>query len=150
MSLKNAPDLTERPPRSPRVRLGGFVLLPRILDKGRAVVAGTNGEYNYDCPSDQRFFAFTGVDANALKEQIASGKGDGELLEWVRANSKIKRSEWEIMAWSSYAEQRVPTDAESREFFHSLHAKAAPNRDDIGTWFDLLDLDDYITFGGTP
>ena len=24
----------------------------------------------------------------------------------------------------------------------------APERDDIVTWFDLLDLDDYISFGG--
>jgi hypothetical protein len=28
-----------------RARLGGFVLLPRILDKGRATLAGKNGEY---------------------------------------------------------------------------------------------------------
>jgi hypothetical protein len=35
MSAPIAPiDLTQRPPRSMRVRLGGFVLLPRILDKG--------------------------------------------------------------------------------------------------------------------
>ena len=33
-------DLTQRPPRSMRARLGGFVLLPRILDKGRAKLAG--------------------------------------------------------------------------------------------------------------
>ena len=30
----------ERPPRSPRVRLGGYVLLPRMLDKGRALLNG--------------------------------------------------------------------------------------------------------------
>ena len=28
-----APDLTQRPPRSPRQRLGGYALLPRMLDK---------------------------------------------------------------------------------------------------------------------
>jgi Domain of unknown function (DUF5069) len=27
-------DLTKRPPRSPRLRLGGYALLPRMLDKG--------------------------------------------------------------------------------------------------------------------
>ena len=27
-----APNLTQRPPRSPRVRLGGYAMLPRILD----------------------------------------------------------------------------------------------------------------------
>ncbi len=35
MSL-HTPDLTKFPPRSPRVRLGGYVILPRMLDKGRA------------------------------------------------------------------------------------------------------------------
>ena len=40
----HAPDLTKQPPRSPRVRLGGYVILPRILDKGRALLAGTQGE----------------------------------------------------------------------------------------------------------
>ena len=34
----NAPDLTKQPPRSPRVRLGGCVILPRMLDKGRALL----------------------------------------------------------------------------------------------------------------
>ena len=40
-------DLTQRPPRSFRVRLGGFVILARMLDRGRATLAKKNGEYNY-------------------------------------------------------------------------------------------------------
>jgi len=24
----------------------------------------------------------------------------------------------------------------------------APKREDVGTWFDLLDVDDFVTFGG--
>ena len=54
----NPTDLTQRPPRSPRTRLGGFAILPRMLDKGRAIIAGTNGEYKYACPLDQRFLDF--------------------------------------------------------------------------------------------
>ena len=49
-SKLSAPYLTQRPPRSPRTRLGGYVLLPRMLDKGRATLAGMNGEYHYNCP----------------------------------------------------------------------------------------------------
>jgi len=48
----HSPDLTQSPPRSPRVRLGGFAHLPRLIDKARATLAGTNGEYNYDCGMD--------------------------------------------------------------------------------------------------
>ena len=133
MALNNAPDLTQRPPRSPRVRLGGYVILPRMLDKGRALLVGKNGEYFFACPLDQRFMEFAGIDAEALKKQLAAGKSDGEIL-----------------AWSACQDHRAPADTESREFFQGAHAKIAPKRDDIATWFDLLDLDDYVTFGGQP
>ena len=74
--MANIPDLTKQPPRSPRVRLGGYVILPRMLDKGRATIAGRNGEYHYACPMDQRLLEFTGIDPEALKKQLAAGKGD--------------------------------------------------------------------------
>ncbi len=150
MALNNAPDLTQRPPRSPRVRLGGYAILPRMLDKGRATVAGKAGEYKFACPLDQRFLEFAGINADALKKQLATGKGDGEILEWIQKNAKNKRTEPEILSWSAYQDHRVPTDTESREFFHGVHAKIAPKREDIANWFDLLDLDDYVSFGGQP
>jgi Domain of unknown function (DUF5069) len=148
MALNNAPDLTKRAPRSARVRLGGYVILPRMLDKGRATIAKTNGEYNYACPMDERFLDFVGIDGKALQDQLATGKGDGEILEWINENAKFKRSLVEISVWSKLAEKRVPTDVESRKFFNDLHAKTAPKREDIATWFDLLDVDDYGSFGG--
>ena len=145
MSL-HTPDLTKFPPRSPRVRLGGYVILPRMLDKGRATVAGKQGEYHYACPMDQRFLEFTGIDPEALKKQL--GKSDGEILEWVEANAKHKRTTPEIIAWSAWQEQRGPTDVETRDFFNGIHKTAGPKREDISTWFDVLDLDDYVSFGG--
>lgn len=147
MSLTE-PDLTLHPPRSPRVRLGGFVLLPCMLDKGRAELAGANGEYHYNCPLDQRFLEFVGIDAEALKTQLAEGKGDRETLQWVMDNSSTRPTVLEIAAWSRMQEERVPGDLESREFFNELHKGADPLREDVQTWFDLLDLDDFASFGG--
>jgi hypothetical protein len=144
------PDLTKRAPRSPRVRLGGYVILSRMLDKGRATVAGTNGEFHYNCPLDQQFVAFVGIDAEQLKAQLAQGRGDGEILDWIAANAKNKRSPSEIAAWSAFQDQRVPTDLETRQYFNESHAEMAPNRKDVATWFDLLDIDDFVTFGGKP
>jgi hypothetical protein len=143
-----ASDLTQRPPRSPRVRLGDYAILPRMLDKGRATLAGKNGEYHYACPMDVRFLEFAGIEADALKEQLATGKGDGEILDWILAHRKHKQSLAEIEVWSAYQDQRVPTDVESRTFFNDIHAKVGANREDISTWFDLLDLDDFVSFGG--
>jgi Domain of unknown function (DUF5069) len=141
-------DLTQRPPRSPRTRLGGYVILPRMLDKGRAALAGKSDPYHYACPLDQRFLGFAGIDPDKLKEQLATGKGDGEILEWITANSTTKPQEWQIAQWSAYSEQRVPSDVETKEFFTGELAKLSKTREDILTWFDLLDLDDYVSYGG--
>lgn len=143
-----ANDLTQRPPRSARVRLGGYVILPRMIDKGRAVLAEKAGDYKFACPLDQRFLQFAGIDADAFKEQLALGKGDGELLAWITANASNRPSEIEIALWSEQQERRAPTDTDTRAFFNELHQGAAPHRKDIATWFDLLDLDDYVSYGG--
>jgi len=97
---------------------------------------------------DKRFLDFAGINAAALKKQLVAGKGDGEILAWIKANAKHKRTEPEIAAWSAFAEQRVPADPESREYLNQQHKKYGPKREDIATWFDLLDLDDYVSFGG--
>ena len=144
----NAPDLTKQPPRSPRVRLGGYVILPRLLDKGRATLAGKHGEYVYACSLDRRWLDFTGIKAEVLRRQLKAGKSDGEILAWVNANAKPKRTASEIETWSAWQERRAPDNPASRGFFNELHTKAAPERKDIVTWFDLLDVDDYASFGG--
>lgn len=142
-------DLAQRPPRSPRVRLGGYVLLPRLLDKCRAEVAGTPGEYRFNCPMDRRFFEFAGVDHEAFKAEVAKGLGDGEVLAWVAANAKNKHSDWEIAQWSAYREMAVPADNESRGFISEQIANGGgAAREDLGTWFDYLDFDDHVSFGG--
>jgi len=143
-------DLTQRPPRSPRVRLGGYVILPRMLDKGRAQLAGTVGDYHYNCSLDQQFTAFTGVDAAELLKQLALGKSDGEILEWINANAKIQRAPSEVAAWSAYQSRRGPGDVKTHQFFLQTQVAAAPARTDIATWFSLLDVDDYASYGGKP
>jgi hypothetical protein len=145
----SAPDLTTRPPRSPRCRLGGYVILARLLDKGRATIAGMNGEFTYDAPLDQHLKDFLGLDFAALREHLAAGKGDGEILEWINANAKHERAAWEIDQWSSFMDRRGPSgDVETLQFFAEYVGKFSKDREDIKTWFDLVDLDDHVTFGG--
>jgi hypothetical protein len=140
-------DLTQRPPRSTRIRLGGYVLLPRMLDKGRAEIAGKNGEFRFNCPLDQRILAFLGIDAEELRAELAKGKGDGGILEWIKIHQRNKHTAAQIEGWSREQTLRTP-DADSREFFNEMLQAAGPHRTDIKTWFDMLDLDDYVTYGG--
>jgi len=145
-----APDLTRHPPRSPRCRLGGYAHFPRLIDKARAFAAGTHGDFHYNCPIDQRFFSYTGIDPDQFLEQVKVGKSDSELLAFVTERSQPKHHPAEIAAWSHWFEHLTPTPPDTRAFFNDIHRKNAPHRDDIATWFDWLDLDDYVTFGGNP
>jgi len=120
-----------------------------MLDKGRATLAGKNGEYHYNCPLDQHIINFTGIDAKKLLAELKKGKGDGEILEWIAANAKHKRGAWEIQQWSDYHDRRGPdSDAETFQFFVGYVAKFTKTREDIKTWADLLELDDFVSFGG--
>ena len=142
-------DLTQRPPRSFRVRLGNYVVLARMLDKGRATLAKKNGEYVYNSPTDQRLVQFLGFDPDAMLKKLASGKGDGEMLEWVQSHSKTPRSPWEIEAWSAFMENRAPdSDAETLAFFAEQLGRLSKTREDIKTFFEWGELDDYVSFGG--
>ena len=150
-SSNPAPNLAQRPPRSPRVRLGGYVLLARILDKGRAELAGTAGEYKYNNPMDHHWFRFTGITADALKSELAASKGDGEILNWVGENMQPRRMPWEIQQWSAWLSERGPDgDVETLEFFTKRVGDLSKTREDVKTWADYLDLDDHVTFGGKP
>ena len=141
-----APDLTQRAPRSPRVRLGGYVHLPRLLDKARAFAVRQNGEYDYNCTLDEQFFGFTGVSPKAFLAAVKSGKSDTDMLAWVSAHTRLRPME--IVQWSTWMENRCPGSAQSHGRFQESIAQLAPNRPDIITFFDRLDRDDHVSFGG--
>jgi len=84
-----------------------------------------------------------------LLKELATRKGDGEILEWVQAHSKTPRSPWEIEAWSAFMEKRAPdSDAETLAFFAEHLGRLPKTREDVKTLFELGELDDYVSFGG--
>jgi len=96
-----ARDLREKPPRSPRVTLGGFVIAARMLDKARADLLGTNGEYNfYPCGLGAFFWKFTGLDAHQFREFAGTGASDIEVDQWVRSNATQKDPK-AIIKWNN-------------------------------------------------
>src|SRR5271155_5856061 len=73
---KLAPDLTKGFPHSPHAMLAGYILAKRALDKCRAELAGTLGEYHFDCPLDNMFFGFAGLKGADFKKFVATGADD--------------------------------------------------------------------------
>ena len=83
-----AKDLTKDYPRSPRELLAGYIIGMRTLDKCRASLNNSLGEYHFDCPVDNMFFGFTGITADEFKDVIATGASDEEVAEWVQQHAK--------------------------------------------------------------
>lgn len=144
----SAPDITQRAPRSPRVRLGGYAMLPRVLDKARASLVGKAGDYKYRNPMDQHFFGFTGIAQEALLEQVKTGASDWDILLWVNAHANPKRAPHEARAWSAWLETMPIGDSEDFEWFGAQVKRLNPVRTDLHTIMDYLDADDHVSFGG--
>ena len=120
-----------------------------MLDKGRATLAKKNGAYKFNSTTDQRLVSFLGFDAEAMLKELAAGKGDGEMLQWVLAQAKTPRAAWEIEAWSNSMERRGPdSDAETLNDFAEYIGQHSKTREDIKSWFEAIELDDFASFGG--
>ena len=117
-----------------------------IPPRWRATIAGKNAGYHFNCPLDRQIFEFTGINHETMLAEIKSGKSDTEILTWVRANTK--RTSFEIHAWSSWMEQHGPSGAGGHEWVAETIKANAGERDDIRSFADLLDLDDYVSYGG--
>jgi hypothetical protein len=138
-----APDLTKCYPRSPRETLGGYVIAARTLDKCRAVLAGTAGEYHFDCPLDRQFLGFTGISADAFKEFVSTGATDGEVAAWIEQQSPIK-DKTEVVVWNNKLRHTRPCDmpTELQMFLEGYIPQFVPKSRPVYVWFDVYDLEE--------
>jgi len=133
-------DLRKQFPRSPKEQLGGYAHVARIIDKARAHNAGVLGEYIYNCPMDQSWFQLTGIAADVFAEAVKT-RDDRQMAEWIQQKA-TPHSQQEIEVWNRTLLSRTPSSPESQKHFLSTRQKLAPERTDITTWPDLIDLEE--------
>lgn len=79
-----APDLRAGEPRPLGLELEGYAHLPRMLDKARATLAGTNGTYMFGCPVDHTCMARLGIVPEDVLELAARHADDRQVLGVLR------------------------------------------------------------------
>ena len=138
-----APDLKARPPRSPRDTLAGFVVAARVVDKCRALLAGTIGEYHFNCFLDRQFFEFAGIDAEKFRAFVATGAADEAVADWIQTNGS-ERSRLEVVKWNNHMREKRISDlpAENQEFMETYIPKFVPKDRVVYYWFDVYDLEE--------
>jgi uncharacterized protein DUF5069 len=137
-------DLTKEPPRSPRIRISGYAILGRTIDKCRALLAGNIGEYHFDCPLDRTLFEFKGINGEDFRAQIEQGASDEEIVQWLNQNGENKTPS-QIKRWSEKVEaSSLYDDLEKREFFIEQTRKLGLDPEKTTT-FDWLEIDDRVS-----
>ena len=138
-----APDLAVEYPRSPRVTLGGYVIAARTLDKCRAALNDSLGEYHFDCPLDNEFFGFSGISVDAFKEFVGTGATEAEVSEWIRENA-TSRERIEIIRWNNkMRELRIgELDDARQEFLEGYIPQNIPSGRAVYVWFDVYDIEE--------
>jgi hypothetical protein len=138
-------DLTKQAPHSPRERIDGFAIASRTVDKCRASIAGTLGEYHYDCPLDNMLFSFKGINGAQFKTAVQAAKTYENIGVWLQANG-TKKTPAEIKVWSDEVEAGSPMkNPEKRAFFIGECKKLGLNPEK-STTFDWLEADDRASF----
>ena len=130
-------------PRSPRVTLGGFVVVARTLDKCRAVLDGTEGEYHFDCPLDNLFSEFSGITADVFREKVATGANDEEIAAWIQSQtSAIPRID--VIKWNNSLRYKRISEMpdELQEFLEDYIPKYLPADKIVYYWFDVYDIEE--------
>ena len=119
--------------------------MARMIDKGRADIAGTVGEYHYACPLDQMLFEFKGVKADEVKKLLASGATDDQVVTWFNTQGTSKTSE-EIQAWSTGVEGYRPYDNPEKKDWFAGECSKLGLKPEASTLADYLEADDLVSF----
>lgn len=139
-----APDLTEEFPRSPRdTSIAGYVVAARCVDKCRAVLAETAGEYHSGCPLDEVWLDFVGIKYKAFKKFVATGADDDAVSEWVSKKAKQKKRS-EVIAWNNkMRDQRISKmPMKLQEFLEDYIPQFIPEGKIVRVWFDVYDIEE--------
>jgi hypothetical protein len=142
---KNGKDLTKEAPRSPKTKVGGYVILGRTLDKCRALLWGNIGEYHFDCPLDNMLFGWKKIAGDDFKSAVAEGKNDEEMAQWVDAHGD-QVTEEEKQKWiDNMMKATLYNDPEKRDYFIEETKKLGLDPATTSL-FDWLDADDKASY----
>jgi len=130
-------------PRSPYERLGGYVHLPRLIDKARLHRKGLLDGYNYKTIGfDKHLLAFLKLDPDAFEEVANRLDDDAAVFEGVEKNG-VQHTPDEIEDWNHAMITRHPdTAVKKARFLHFLKEAGGEDRQDIRTYFDLIEFDE--------
>lgn len=136
-------DLRRHPPRSPRVELGGLVLLARTVDKTKAKIQGTLGGYKVTPGLSGYLLEWLGIDESDFTQAVRELRDDEKIASWVATKCDAAKFS-EINA--KLNSRAIRDDAHRAQFVPRYPFLA--DRSDLKNFFDIIEYDDTLTFRG--
>jgi Domain of unknown function (DUF5069) len=130
-------------PRSPYLTLGGYIHLPRLIDKARLSRQGSLRGYNYKTLGfDKHLLSFLGIDGDEFEEAAHRLETDQAILAWVQSRC-VRRSESEIAAWNTEQIEKRPDNPEKLARFRQILQEVGGNAESgVETYFDLIEFEE--------
>lgn len=135
------------PIRSPRHLTGGIVVFARVLDKIRLNAQGQLpagyhlGVMAGNRTFDDRLCKFLGVEFDELSAQTLAGGTDDEILDWCFTAGRRPDAE-QIEVWNAFLTKRGWRDSGSAGLVKNKEEAGLGHRDDLLTYFDLMDVEE--------
>ena len=130
-------------PRSGRETLGGVVFLARTIDKMRAHLAGTAGEYVAHRGISARVFDLFGVTAEQFEEAVRQSPDDEGVLRWLREHGTKQPTAEEVERHNATVLHLGPQNEEGRARFRAnLEKLGFGDRTDVTINLDAEDLEE--------
>ena len=126
------------------MKTGGICHFARMLDKIRLHAAGKlpkDYQSNLGGGFDERCISFLWIDYPALVARVKQGGSDAEILEWAFGQGR-KPSEEEIEVWNEFMRKRGWNDPGTERLQLRKTESGFPDRADIQTFFDYIDMDE--------
>ncbi len=135
------------PIRSPYEKVSGIVLVARLIDKVRLHAAGKlpEGYHVGFIPGnrtfDDRFCRFLHITYERFTESVLAGGTDEEILERCLAQGRRPDAE-EIEVWNTFMMKRGWRDSGTPSLLRSKADAGLAHRDDLITFFELMDVEE--------
>jgi hypothetical protein len=130
-------------PRSPYATLGGYIHLPRLIDKARLYRQGLLHGYNYKTLGfDKHLLSFLGIDADEFEKVANHLDTDEAVLDWIRSHG-VKHTESEIAVWNQKQIEKRPDNPEKLARFRRILQEVGGSAESgVETYFDLIEFEE--------
>ena len=134
-------DLREHPPRGPRVMLGGLYFLARTIDKTRAKLQGTLGEYKIGPGISIYLFEWLGITEEQFTEAVRAAENDDEVVAWLEAHT-------DPSTYPSVNERLSQRGIRDDAHFLEVLPRYPVLREhpELRNWFEIFEIDDVWSF----